>query len=175
MYQQSCEEYKHQGKSSGIYWIDPDGSGPIAPFRVSCDITGEMSLWEGWRVNPFNFLILLWVRQQKNLFSQRAFVNAHFRILHKLDFCFQQLSFTAIFIKLDKISSHVCLWISQEHNCICDCQRSYCDMETCTCDTIFLCIYCLSYATATVILCTNTSDYLLLKVWRQLTICFLIF
>ncbi|KAM3605215.1 uncharacterized protein V6R79_022304 [Siganus canaliculatus] len=41
MYQQSCEEYKHQGKSSGSYWIDPDGSGSIAPFRVSCDITEE--------------------------------------------------------------------------------------------------------------------------------------
>uniref|UniRef100_A0A8C3AFT8 Contactin associated protein 2b n=1 Tax=Cyclopterus lumpus TaxID=8103 RepID=A0A8C3AFT8_CYCLU len=39
MYQQSCEEYKHQGKSSGSYWIDPDGSGSISPFRVNCDMT----------------------------------------------------------------------------------------------------------------------------------------
>ncbi|XP_073348301.1 contactin-associated protein-like 2b [Pagrus major] len=44
MYQQSCEEYKHQGKSSGSYWIDPDGSGSIAPFRVSCDMTEE-NVW----------------------------------------------------------------------------------------------------------------------------------
>lgn len=44
MYQQSCEEYKHQGKSSGSYWIDPDGSGSILPFRVSCNMTGELSL-----------------------------------------------------------------------------------------------------------------------------------
>nr|XP_046264880.1 contactin-associated protein-like 2b [Scatophagus argus] len=41
VYQQSCEEYKHQGKSSGSYWIDPDGSGSISPFRVSCDMTEE--------------------------------------------------------------------------------------------------------------------------------------
>uniref|UniRef100_A0A8C4DB29 Contactin associated protein like 2b n=1 Tax=Dicentrarchus labrax TaxID=13489 RepID=A0A8C4DB29_DICLA len=41
MYQQSCEEYKHQGKSSGSYWIDPDSSGSLAPFRVNCDMTGE--------------------------------------------------------------------------------------------------------------------------------------
>uniref|UniRef100_A0A3Q3JRV1 Contactin associated protein like 2b n=1 Tax=Monopterus albus TaxID=43700 RepID=A0A3Q3JRV1_MONAL len=41
MYQQSCEEYKHQGKSSGNYWIDPDGSGSVMPFRVSCDMTEE--------------------------------------------------------------------------------------------------------------------------------------
>uniref|UniRef100_A0A3Q2DGF4 Contactin associated protein 2b n=1 Tax=Cyprinodon variegatus TaxID=28743 RepID=A0A3Q2DGF4_CYPVA len=41
LYQQSCEEYRHQGKSSGLYWIDPDGSGPMAPLRVHCDMTGE--------------------------------------------------------------------------------------------------------------------------------------
>uniref|UniRef100_A0A8C5H465 Contactin-associated protein-like 2 n=1 Tax=Gouania willdenowi TaxID=441366 RepID=A0A8C5H465_GOUWI len=41
LYQQSCEEYKHQGKSSGSYWIDPDGSGSIAPFRVNCDMEEE--------------------------------------------------------------------------------------------------------------------------------------
>lgn len=44
LYQQSCEEYKLQGKSSGTYWIDPDGSGAITPFRVNCDMTGEMLL-----------------------------------------------------------------------------------------------------------------------------------
>ncbi|XP_019724921.1 contactin-associated protein-like 2b [Hippocampus comes] len=41
MFQQSCEDYKHQGKSTGTYWIDPDGSGPIEPFRVVCDMTEE--------------------------------------------------------------------------------------------------------------------------------------
>ncbi|XP_034038246.1 contactin-associated protein-like 2b [Thalassophryne amazonica] len=41
MYQQSCEEYKHLKKSSGSYWIDPDGSGSVAPFRVTCDMTEE--------------------------------------------------------------------------------------------------------------------------------------
>nr|XP_057930020.1 contactin-associated protein-like 2b isoform X1 [Doryrhamphus excisus] len=41
MFQQSCEDYKHQGKTSGTYWIDPDGSGPIRPFKVMCDMTEE--------------------------------------------------------------------------------------------------------------------------------------
>ncbi|XP_069029335.1 contactin-associated protein-like 2b [Embiotoca jacksoni] len=44
LYQQSCEEYQHQGKSSGSYWIDPDGSGSLAPFRVSCDMAEE-TVW----------------------------------------------------------------------------------------------------------------------------------
>ncbi|XP_056149737.1 contactin-associated protein-like 2b [Lampris incognitus] len=38
VYEQSCEEYKQLGKGSGSYWIDPDGSGPIPPFKVYCDM-----------------------------------------------------------------------------------------------------------------------------------------
>lgn len=56
MYQQSCEEYKYQGKSSGSYWIDPDGSGSIAPFRVNCDMAGKMPLWE--QPVSFSYVIL---------------------------------------------------------------------------------------------------------------------
>ncbi|XP_072296731.1 contactin-associated protein-like 2 [Eucyclogobius newberryi] len=44
LYQQSCEEYKLRGKGSGSYLIDPDGSGPIAPFRVDCEMT-EDQVW----------------------------------------------------------------------------------------------------------------------------------
>ncbi|XP_037132372.1 contactin-associated protein-like 2b isoform X1 [Syngnathus acus] len=40
-FQQSCEDYKHQGRGTGSYWIDPDGSGAIEPFRVMCDMTEE--------------------------------------------------------------------------------------------------------------------------------------
>uniref|UniRef100_A0A8C7X6B3 Contactin associated protein 2b n=1 Tax=Oryzias sinensis TaxID=183150 RepID=A0A8C7X6B3_9TELE len=50
LYQQSCEEYELQGQSSGAYWIDPDGSGPIAPFRVHCDMTEE-TVWTTLRNN----------------------------------------------------------------------------------------------------------------------------
>ncbi|KAM6919149.1 contactin-associated protein-like 2 [Xenentodon cancila] len=50
LYQQSCEEYQHQGKTSGSYWIDPDGSGSIAPFRVHCDTTEER-VWTTLRNN----------------------------------------------------------------------------------------------------------------------------
>ncbi|KAK3515127.1 hypothetical protein QTP70_007217 [Hemibagrus guttatus] len=44
LYEQSCEAYKHLGKSSDIYRIDPDGSGPLGPFRVFCNMT-EDKVW----------------------------------------------------------------------------------------------------------------------------------
>ncbi|KAK3541045.1 hypothetical protein QTP86_012344 [Hemibagrus guttatus] len=44
VYEQSCEAYKHLGKTSDVYWIDPDGSGPLGPFRVICNMT-EDKVW----------------------------------------------------------------------------------------------------------------------------------
>ncbi|XP_004701956.1 contactin-associated protein-like 4 [Echinops telfairi] len=39
LYEQSCEAYKHRGNSSGLFHVDPDGSGPLEPFLVFCNIT----------------------------------------------------------------------------------------------------------------------------------------
>uniref|UniRef100_A0A8C7ZET9 Contactin associated protein 2 n=1 Tax=Oryzias sinensis TaxID=183150 RepID=A0A8C7ZET9_9TELE len=44
VYEPSCEAYKHIGKSSDSYWIDPDGSGPLGPFKVNCNMT-EDNVW----------------------------------------------------------------------------------------------------------------------------------
>nr|XP_046227575.1 contactin-associated protein-like 2a [Scatophagus argus] len=44
IYEPSCEAYKHLGKSSDTYWIDPDGSGPLGPFKVNCNMT-EDKVW----------------------------------------------------------------------------------------------------------------------------------
>lgn len=41
IYQSSCEAYKLSGSSSGFYTIDPDGSGPLGPAPVYCNMTGE--------------------------------------------------------------------------------------------------------------------------------------
>ncbi|KAJ8012068.1 hypothetical protein DPEC_G00064840 [Dallia pectoralis] len=50
VHEQSCEEYKHLGKTSGVYWIDPDGSGPVSPFKVHCNMTEDM-VWTTVRNN----------------------------------------------------------------------------------------------------------------------------
>ncbi|KAG7219998.1 hypothetical protein INR49_001126, partial [Caranx melampygus] len=41
VYEQSCEAYKHNGNSSGHFYIDVDGSGPIRPQLVYCNMTEE--------------------------------------------------------------------------------------------------------------------------------------
>ncbi|KAF6078467.1 hypothetical protein HJG60_009265 [Phyllostomus discolor] len=39
VYEQSCEAYKHRGNTSGLYYIDSDGSGPLEPFLLYCNMT----------------------------------------------------------------------------------------------------------------------------------------
>ncbi|KAG9355031.1 hypothetical protein JZ751_001744 [Albula glossodonta] len=41
VYEQSCEAYKHKGNNSGFYHIDVDGSGPLSPQQVFCNMTDK--------------------------------------------------------------------------------------------------------------------------------------
>ncbi|XP_007937380.2 contactin-associated protein-like 4 [Orycteropus afer afer] len=49
IYEQSCEAYKHRGNTSGFYYIDSDGSGPLGPFLAYCNMTDgtPLSWWVG--------------------------------------------------------------------------------------------------------------------------------
>ncbi|KAK6315407.1 hypothetical protein J4Q44_G00149360 [Coregonus suidteri] len=44
IYEASCEAYRLTGSSSGYFSIDPDGSGPLAPTQVYCNMT-ENKVW----------------------------------------------------------------------------------------------------------------------------------
>ncbi|XP_052004183.1 contactin-associated protein-like 5 isoform X2 [Xyrauchen texanus] len=44
VYEVSCEHYRLTGSTSGYFSIDPDGSGPLDPFQVYCNIT-ENKVW----------------------------------------------------------------------------------------------------------------------------------
>ncbi|XP_037314546.2 contactin-associated protein-like 4 isoform X2 [Pungitius pungitius] len=46
VYEPSCEAYKHNGNTSGHFYIDVDGSGPIRPQLVYCNITEENTWME---------------------------------------------------------------------------------------------------------------------------------
>ncbi|XP_029429832.1 contactin-associated protein 1 [Rhinatrema bivittatum] len=41
LFKESCDAYRLSGKWSGNYTIDADGSGPLKPFSVYCEITEE--------------------------------------------------------------------------------------------------------------------------------------
>ncbi|KAM5136005.1 contactin-associated protein 1 [Mantella aurantiaca] len=41
LFKENCDAYRVSGKYSGNYTVDPDGSGPLQPFSVSCDISEE--------------------------------------------------------------------------------------------------------------------------------------
>uniref|UniRef100_A0A1A8IJF7 Contactin-associated protein-like 4 n=1 Tax=Nothobranchius kuhntae TaxID=321403 RepID=A0A1A8IJF7_NOTKU len=44
VHEQSCEAYKHNGNTSGYFYIDVDGSGPIKPQLVFCNMT-DVNTW----------------------------------------------------------------------------------------------------------------------------------
>uniref|UniRef100_A0A3Q3WFW0 Uncharacterized protein n=1 Tax=Mola mola TaxID=94237 RepID=A0A3Q3WFW0_MOLML len=50
IYEQSCEAYKHKGNTSGHYYVDVDGSGPINPQLIYCNMTEDRA----WMVIQHN-------------------------------------------------------------------------------------------------------------------------
>ncbi|XP_059136744.1 contactin-associated protein-like 5 isoform X3 [Peromyscus eremicus] len=44
IYEQSCEVYRHRGNKAGFFYVDSDGSGPLGPLQVYCNIT-EDKIW----------------------------------------------------------------------------------------------------------------------------------
>uniref|UniRef100_A0A8C2XN65 Contactin-associated protein-like 4 n=1 Tax=Cyclopterus lumpus TaxID=8103 RepID=A0A8C2XN65_CYCLU len=73
IYEQSCEAYKHAGNTSGYYYIDVDGSGPIRPQRMFCNMTEDNT----WMVIQHNNTELTRVRPPAP--GGRSRHAAHFR------------------------------------------------------------------------------------------------
>uniref|UniRef100_A0A8C1XEB7 Contactin associated protein-like 5a n=1 Tax=Cyprinus carpio TaxID=7962 RepID=A0A8C1XEB7_CYPCA len=53
LYEASCEHYRLAGSTSGYFFIDLDGSGPLDPIQVYCNITGN-KVWTVVRHNSSN-------------------------------------------------------------------------------------------------------------------------
>uniref|UniRef100_A0A8C1KM99 Contactin associated protein-like 5a n=1 Tax=Cyprinus carpio TaxID=7962 RepID=A0A8C1KM99_CYPCA len=53
LYEASCEHYRLAGSTSGYFPIDLDGSGPLDPIQVYCNITGN-KVWTVVRHNSSN-------------------------------------------------------------------------------------------------------------------------
>ncbi|XP_040896361.1 contactin-associated protein-like 4 [Toxotes jaculatrix] len=93
-YEQSCEAYKHKGNTSGHYYIDVDGSGPIKPQLIYCNMTDRT-----WMVIQHNNTELTRVHSS----PERNRHSAHFdysseeeqlaAIISQSEHCEQELSY----------------------------------------------------------------------------------
>ncbi|KAM4628786.1 contactin-associated protein-like 5 [Polymixia lowei] len=95
IYEQSCDVYKHKGNPSGHYYIDVDGSGPIKPQLIYCNMTEEKT----WMVIQHNNTELTTIRPSPG----RQQHSAHFdyssedeqleAIISQSEHCEQELSY----------------------------------------------------------------------------------
>ncbi|XP_034531537.1 contactin-associated protein-like 4 isoform X2 [Notolabrus celidotus] len=94
-YEQSCEAYKHKGNTSGHYYIDVDGSGPVKPQLIYCNMTEDTA----WMVVQHNNTELTRVQSSPEKIQH----SAHFdyaseeeqleSIISQSDHCEQELSY----------------------------------------------------------------------------------
>uniref|UniRef100_A0A3Q3IY14 Contactin associated protein like 3 n=1 Tax=Monopterus albus TaxID=43700 RepID=A0A3Q3IY14_MONAL len=95
VYEQSCEAYKHNGNTSGHYYIDVDGSGPIKPQLVYCNMTEENT----WMVIQHNNSELTRVRpspgvNQHLLYFDYSSEEEHLlAVISQSEHCEQELSY----------------------------------------------------------------------------------
>uniref|UniRef100_A0A3Q3IXZ4 Contactin associated protein like 3 n=1 Tax=Monopterus albus TaxID=43700 RepID=A0A3Q3IXZ4_MONAL len=94
VYEQSCEAYKHNGNTSGHYYIDVDGSGPIKPQLVYCNMTENT-----WMVIQHNNSELTRVRpspgvNQHLLYFDYSSEEEHLlAVISQSEHCEQELSY----------------------------------------------------------------------------------
>ncbi|KAF7655009.1 hypothetical protein LDENG_00061960 [Lucifuga dentata] len=95
VYQQSCEAYKHNGNTSGHFYIDVDGSGPIRPQLVYCNMTEENT----WMVIQHNNTDLTRVRpsssgnRQTVHFDYSSEEEQLLAVISQSEHCEQELSY----------------------------------------------------------------------------------
>ncbi|XP_028282631.1 contactin-associated protein-like 4 [Parambassis ranga] len=95
VYEQSCEAYKHSGNTSGHFYIDVDGSGPIRPQLVYCNMTEEHT----WMVIQHNNTELTRVRPSPGVNQQSVHFDYSSReeqllaVISQSQHCEQELSY----------------------------------------------------------------------------------
>uniref|UniRef100_A0A7N5KBG2 Contactin-associated protein-like 3 n=1 Tax=Ailuropoda melanoleuca TaxID=9646 RepID=A0A7N5KBG2_AILME len=94
LYEQSCEAHKHRGNSSGLYYIDSDGSGPLGPALVYCNMTDTT-----WTSVQHNGSHLARVKSSNGesphpvFFKYTASMDQLQAIIDRADHCQQELAF----------------------------------------------------------------------------------
>ncbi|XP_076876738.1 LOW QUALITY PROTEIN: contactin-associated protein-like 5 [Brachyhypopomus gauderio] len=94
IYEPSCEAYKHQGNTSGFYHIDVDGSGPIKPQPVYCNMSDK-----AWMVIQHNNTELTKLRASSGISQHLAYFNYSAdtdqlgALITQAEYCEQELSY----------------------------------------------------------------------------------
>ncbi|XP_058268680.1 contactin-associated protein-like 4 isoform X3 [Hemibagrus wyckioides] len=94
VHEASCEAYKHRGNTSGLYHIDVDGSGPIKPQLVYCNMSDK-----AWTVIQHNNTELTKLRgssgstQHLASFNYSADAEQLAAIITRAERCEQELSY----------------------------------------------------------------------------------
>ncbi|XP_047382447.1 contactin-associated protein-like 3 isoform X3 [Sciurus carolinensis] len=94
LYERSCEAYKHRGNSSGLYYIDLDGSGPLGPALVYCNMTD--SAWTSVQHNGSHLSRVKSSRgesPQPVIFKYMASMDQLQALIDQADHCQQDLVF----------------------------------------------------------------------------------
>ncbi|KAM4876425.1 contactin-associated protein-like 3, partial [Thomomys bottae] len=105
LYEQSCEAHKYREEdSSGLYYIDSDGSGPLGPALVYCNMTD--TVWTSVQHNE-SHLVRAKCSQGDSLqlvhFNYRASMDQLQAIVNHADHCEQELTFPC---KKPRFSEH---------------------------------------------------------------------
>ncbi|XP_048203426.1 contactin-associated protein-like 3 [Perognathus longimembris pacificus] len=93
IHEQSCEAHRHTGSPSGLYSIDVDGSGPLGPFLVYCNMTDA-----AWMVvqpsGPDVVMVRNWPqgRARSATFTYAASAGQLRAAVHMAEHCEQQLA-----------------------------------------------------------------------------------
>ncbi|GCB69041.1 hypothetical protein scyTo_0010492, partial [Scyliorhinus torazame] len=95
LHEQSCEAYKHKGNTSGFFSIDADGSGPVGPLLVYCNMTEDKT----WTVIQHNNTDLTKVRgstaERPHLvqFNYNASMEQLRAMINSMDYCEQKVTY----------------------------------------------------------------------------------
>ncbi|XP_048203563.1 contactin-associated protein-like 3 [Perognathus longimembris pacificus] len=105
LYERSCEALKYLGEdSSGLYYIDTDGSGPLGPALVYCNMTG--TVWTSLQHNGSHLVRVKGLqgdRPQPVLFKYSTSMDQLQAIVSHADHCHQKLAFHC---KKPRLSEH---------------------------------------------------------------------
>ncbi|XP_036382105.1 contactin-associated protein-like 5 [Megalops cyprinoides] len=94
VHEQSCEAYKHKGNTSGFYYVDVDGSGPLNPQLVFCNMTDK-----AWTVIQHNNTERTKLKSSKGANQHFVYLNYSVNgeqlqaVINQAEHCQQELSY----------------------------------------------------------------------------------